>query len=234
MNRIAVIDNGVVNGIIKNVDNIPQIDFSENKCCGLNVDNEKINHGTVCAGIIKKYALDANIISIKIMSNDVRNGTIEPVIQAITFCIEQKIKLINVSLGTCHPLAIVKLGKVVKEAVENDIVIVASGDGNRSVYPASYEGVIHCRTKMRYIPMDDSCYLETLTNGKNIIVSSGAQVLHLYNGKDMITPNYSSFSTPVVTSVIWRKMQQNGADLFRVNEFLSTLIKNGNGNFRFV
>ena len=69
MNRIAIIDNGVVNGIIKNIDSIPQIDFSGNYCCGLNVDDEKINHGTVCAGIIKKYALDANIISIKIKRN---------------------------------------------------------------------------------------------------------------------------------------------------------------------
>ena len=207
--QIAVIDNGIVNGVIKNVDNIPQVGLDNKEQHHFQLEKEVINHGTLCAGIIKKYAFDANIVSLKIMPEQVRNGALNPLVDALNFCIDEGIKIANVSLGTNNPISIVLLGEIVKKALEAGIVIVASGNRHRLVYPAAYETVIYCDVNKRYIPMDDSLYLEIAPNGQKAIIASGRQKLNLNNGQKFVTPNYSSFSAPIVTSVIWRMMQEH-------------------------
>ena len=59
--RIALIDNGVDRRL---VDCEEEIDFSR-RDMEQSVRDEKYNHGTVCAGIIAKYAPSSNIISLK-------------------------------------------------------------------------------------------------------------------------------------------------------------------------
>lgn len=214
-NQIAVIDNGVINGILKNVDNIPQIDLSIQQDTNVLPEKEMINHGTVCAGIIKKYAPEANIISLKVMPECVRCCRLNSVIDAFKFCINEHIAIVNVSFGTTSPLDVILLGEIVKEAIESGIVIVASGNQYKRVYPAAYESVFYCDVNKRYIPMDDSLYFQVASNGQKAIIASGRQKLNTYNGKEFVAPNHSSFSTPVVTSVIWKIMQENKVSSFK-------------------
>ena len=58
------------------------------------------SHGTTCAAVIKKYALDAILSSVKILNDDSNKGMKTQLIRALEWCVENDIRLVNLSLGT--------------------------------------------------------------------------------------------------------------------------------------
>lgn len=108
---------------------------------------DRNGHGTHVAGIIKSVAPDVKILPIKVLG-DYGNGSYDAIVQGIYFAIEQKVDIINMSLG--GGLDYKPLHQAIKDAVKADIsVVVASGNEGDALgytdeicFPAFYEEVI--------------------------------------------------------------------------------------------
>lgn len=219
--KIAIIDNGINRSLIDNGDKISEIDFTSKNPIKYFREIEPINHGTVCAAIVRKYAQNAEIYSLKIMHEMQSRCNLNALLDAIEFCIYEDIKIVNISLGTQNPIYVAKMGEIIEKALKANIIIIAAGARNITVYPAGYKGVIYCDINEQFTNMNSKCYWELCPNGKNAIIASGKQRIQLKCGREFLTPNYASFSTPVVTASVWKKKQ--GYELFTANTLIDSI-----------
>ena len=68
--KVAVIDNGVDSRL---VDCCQEVDLSEKHWTEAS-EKEKYGHGTVCAAIIKKYAPESEIVSLKVVDESAKRS----------------------------------------------------------------------------------------------------------------------------------------------------------------
>ena len=95
-------------------------------------------HGTACAGIIRKKTPDAALYSVRIFDESLIADE-RALIAAIQWCIDNKIDVVNLSLGTTDVTFKEALQKVCRKAVDAGVILVAaeSNDGLES-YPAVF------------------------------------------------------------------------------------------------
>lgn len=138
--KVAVLDSG----INKDLDVFQGVAFEE---VNLTHPGEKIkddfNHGTPVAGIIVGEAkAKLKIYDIKLLDAQ-GNGSIDHLIEAITWCIDKQVDFINISFGIQTPNA--ELESIIEKAVEQGITIVAAAGntyGLATDYPAKLDGVL--------------------------------------------------------------------------------------------
>ena len=200
--RIALIDNGIDRSL---VDCKEEIDFSQGDI-GRRIEYEKYNHGTVCAGIITKYAPESSIISLKAVDKASDSCGVLQIKKAIEYCVAKEIRLISMSLGTRNMVDIAQLYNVIDLAIKANITIVAPGSRNLKVYPAAFSGVIYVDINDTVIGRDASSYIESCPNGLKAFIASGVQEVMFKNGEIFRTPNYSSFAVPVIASMLHNYM----------------------------
>lgn len=139
--KIAIIVSGISKFQISDVD----------KNISLLIDDEKYDlngHGTMMYSLIKGSETikgiceKCEILSIKVMSKD-ESITPEIVSNAIDYAVNQRVSVINFSLGTYSENKLVK--NSLKNAIENNIIIVSSsGDygTEEMLFPANMDDVI--------------------------------------------------------------------------------------------
>ncbi len=142
---VAVIDSGVdKNDKILREKDIEDLYYEsrEFKTCYVGKMNP---HGTEIIKVLLKEAPDIKIISIRTLREDNR-CMMSAIIQAIEFCIDKDVDVINMSLGSCSSTSsrLKELQEVCDRAIKKGIVIFAA-DNNRSgqkSYPANFSNVI--------------------------------------------------------------------------------------------
>lgn len=193
--KIAILDSGVKNN---------HLDFSNNIKSGYNFITNKVNiddnygHGTWITGIIaaqdNNYGIcgispKAELYPLKVLNNEGR-GKIEHVVNAINWCIDNELDIINISFST--PKNSKELEKAINLAIQKGIIIVASYDNNdkKASYPAQYKNVIGVKTQNKndriYI-IGDVCYAP----GNDIITTN------MKGGYEKVTGN--SIAAAIVT-----------------------------------
>ncbi len=102
---------------------------------------DSIGHGTAGIGIIARKAPDAEIYPVKIFADELVSD-VERLCAAIRWCLENKLDVVNLSLGTTEQSAADELRVICGEAAAENMRIVAatSNDGLES-FPASLPGV---------------------------------------------------------------------------------------------
>ena len=99
-------------------------------------------HGTACAGIIHKKAPDAELYSIRIF-DETLSADGHALVAAIQWATEQRVDVINLSLGTTDAAYKDVIAKACQCAVETGIILIAAehNDGVPS-YPTNLSEVI--------------------------------------------------------------------------------------------
>jgi len=125
--RVAIIDSGVnpahphVAGVAGGV--------------RISADGESPNyldyagHGTAVAGAIREKAPEALLYPVKVFDQHLRTNA-ETIIRAIDWAIENKMHVVNLSLGTVNQLHRERFGQVVARAAERNVVLVAAREMN--------------------------------------------------------------------------------------------------------
>jgi putative cell wall-binding protein len=145
---VAIIDTGV---------DLDHPDLQSQLVEGINILEEDLppqdthGHGTHVAGLIgaltnngvgvASAASKVNIMPIKVL--DGKNGDLSTLIKGIEFAIEQKVDIINLSLGSYTNRQ--SLRDVITLAYENNILVVSAVGNNSSttvIYPAYYDEVL--------------------------------------------------------------------------------------------
>jgi Subtilase family len=152
--RVGIVDTGVSNLQSTIIDNVVAgasfvegsqtiDDFPANIDSNFNgVPDEGVGHGTMVAGVILQLAPNTPLVIAKSADSD-GSGTSWSVLKGMVFCLENGVKVINVSLGSHKPLP----GFAhFLEWVEEAKVVVVSPIGNNSsemaLFPAANPTVI--------------------------------------------------------------------------------------------
>lgn len=139
---IAIIDNGICDGLLKNPISF-NMEITEDKLCKeYDCGEQVVFHGTNCAMIIEKYYPEAILNSIRIL-DDYGKGIIDKLQPALEWCYQNNIKLVNLSLGTTHYKDRENIRNVINHYANKGIIIVAASANNGyKTYPASFSNVI--------------------------------------------------------------------------------------------
>lgn len=202
--HVAIIDDGVNTDVFYNVNHlINNIEITDE----LNViqvsDSIKYNmsHGTICAEIVKQYAPNIVMSSVKILHN--MRSTKEKLVTAIEWCLKNNIDIINLSLGTEDYRDYSVIRSIVNYSYSKGIIIIAAFSNNGVItYPASLSNVIgvKCNTKKnndtgeifyRYYAMD---MIDIMTCGIRCLIDKYHTIIPI--------PLTNSYATPLVTALV--------------------------------
>ena len=207
--KVAIIDSGYSKHSDLDMNIIGGRTFTKEDNGNPNIYNDYNGHsthicGVICAnGHIKGIAPNSKLLILKVLEGN-GNGNLESVYNAINYAIDQKVNIMNVSLGC--PSDVTELHNAIKRAVNNNIIVCCaignSGDNNANTneidYPAYYPEVVSVGA------IDNSRISATFSNSNIFcdIVAPGVNIVstHLNNG--YIGLDGTSMSTPHVVGAI--------------------------------
>lgn len=137
--KVAIMDSGIdyVNSekIVKHINFVEEEDYIPTYY------EDVTGHGTAIAGIISDISPNSEIYSVRVL-NSQNKGRLDEIVQAIYWCIDNKMQVINMSFVT--PTNSIALETAIKAAVDSGIIVIgASGNAGGSVeYPAAFDDVI--------------------------------------------------------------------------------------------
>ncbi|TYQ15071.1 UNVERIFIED_CONTAM: subtilase family protein [Acetivibrio alkalicellulosi] len=208
--KIAVIDDGVYEsffniGCLENqIEITTKLEIVQQKELPLKFPN----HGSICAAIIKKYAPNAFISSIKILNNKKR-GVIDQLVRAIEWCVEKDIKIINLSLGTVYYKDSFELKKIVNTAAKKGVIIVCACSNQLIVtYPSCFSNVIGVKTDNNEVYNEQYIYNYYPNDGIDITAGSIFS-LQKTDGEFYNTQQCNSYATPFITAKVYDIINKN-------------------------
>lgn len=208
---IAVIDDGVNSLYYPIIEKLVfDLEVSRNGFIRKRSFTSNINsHGTTCAAIIKKYAPEASIGSIKILSKDSLKGNINHLIAAIKWCLDHKIFIIHLSVGSRQMVDYDKIKKIIIKLIENKhSIICALSNDMKFTIPACFSGVLSVKANISF--SDNKIFLNNEGLDAADFVASGIHELTNYLGKSEKTSSCNSFAAPIVTAHVHRLINQHG------------------------
>jgi len=138
--RVAVIDSGVhaghphIRGVAGGVTIGPEGNDPSYQ--------DVIGHGTAVMAAIQEKAPDAEYFAVRVFHSSLRT-TIDILLRAIEWSIENRMDVINLSLGTTNPAHRERFERVVERARERGIVLVSAREAEGlAALPGSLAGVI--------------------------------------------------------------------------------------------
>ncbi|MDR2360120.1 MAG: S8 family serine peptidase [Oscillospiraceae bacterium] len=157
-------------------------------------------HGTIVAGIIKKYAPDTELCSIQIFEDNTMKTIIEALAAALKWCLKMNIPIINLSLGTTDTRDFKKIRKITEKLLRNGQIIVAACNINGEyTLPAMHTGVIAVRTSAE---LTDNNYTRTDDVDGTSYTASSNHELTLSGDYIVRTQISSSYATPTITAAV--------------------------------
>jgi subtilisin family serine protease len=144
--RVAVIDSGVD-------PSHPAIDGRVSAYCAVTMDGDKpvfdlaphrdvFGHGTACAGIILSLAPEAEIVSVRVLGENLK-GTGAAFAAGVRWSIDQGFKVANLSLGTTRREFLVLFHELADTAWFSDLALVtAANNWPTPSFPSMFPSVI--------------------------------------------------------------------------------------------
>ncbi len=117
---------------------------------------DRLGHGTAVAGAIRERVPDADLFAVKVFDRRL-SARIGAILRALEWCREERMDVINLSLGTENPEHRVALEEAVRE---NGVVVSAAG-----MLPGSLAGVIG-------VEADETCPRECFRERDGIFLAS--------------------------------------------------------------
>lgn len=218
--KIAVIDDVVPKifheklNIIKSIivdDNLKCIEKSSNS---MTMSNHALN---VCA-IINKYAPTAEIINIGISDKDSIKANINKLIAGLKYCFNEKIPLVNLSMGSTSLCDDYLLRDIISRMYYNKQIIISAKSNNSFIsFPAIYPNVLSVEaTELNKSKNSKNCI------NNNIIRPSIHEII--LNGElKYKTPPSNSFAAPFLTAEIFNIINNSSKN---INDIYSNFFEN--------
>jgi subtilisin family serine protease len=156
-----------------------------------------LGHGTAVAGAIREKAPDAQLYAVKVFDR-VLTTNIEAIIRAIEWCLENRIDVINLSLGTLNPEHREVMEMAVARATNKSLVLVAAREmSGKLSFPGCLPSVI-ATAEDWHLPRN-SFRVDTLEDGPVFVASAypreipGVPKERNLNGISFAVANMSGF-----------------------------------------
>ena len=163
--RVAVIDSGVnpahphVSGAVAGGIEIRSAGTGENYL-------DFLGHGTAVCGAILEVAPRCEILAVKVFHQSL-NTTIDQLVRALEWSLDQGAGIINLSLGTANPAHRPLFDPLIARAAERGVAVVAAAmlDGMPSL-PGAMDGVVA-------VKVDDTLAPDACRKQERIVFASG-------------------------------------------------------------
>ena len=166
--RIAIVDSGAANShqdLVKITRGYDVINKTQTS--GWNVDT--ISHGSHCAGVIsgldsswgvRGFAPEAEVHACKLFPG----GQISQLIEALEYCIEKQVDVVNLSLGGAEPSEALEQQLLRAKQAGIACIVAAGNSGGPVQYPASSRNVLAVAAigRLNEFPAD-SYHVQTIT-----------------------------------------------------------------------
>jgi hypothetical protein len=210
--NIAIIDDGIVQSKY----DIGELEYNIHITAELDICEEGAgnsgllqSHGTICAAIIKKYSPEAVLSSIKILSSESMVGKKEQLVKALEWCVENDVKLINLSLGTIDFKDFYTVRDAVDNAFKAGIIIIAACS-NRDIYtcPASLPNVIGVKCDNSGLLGEGGFIYNCFSPDGIEIIASSRHNLITKSGDTITTSLCNSYAAPRITALVHDILQE--------------------------
>ena len=159
---------------------------------------DNYGHGTAVAGIITRLAPAAKIVNVRVL--DAYNACTGDVLLAgLEWALDQKIRLLNMSLATLMPVYVAKLHELCERAyVQNTIIVASKRNFGEIGYPARFSSVLS---------VDRAVYKDLLRihyRPKQVVEfdARGTAIEVLAPGGETAIQTGTSFATPHVCGMV--------------------------------
>lgn len=174
--RIAVVDSGVqpehphIDGA--RVDGGISVSGDGSVASDPDEARDRLGHGTAVAAAIQQWAPDARIVPVRVFRTALATSS-TALVSAIDWCADQRIDLINLSLGTTVDAHRPALQRAVARALEGGTIVIAAAEANGAAcFPGALAETIGVGT-------GEACPRERWSVGKtadhgSVFLASGA------------------------------------------------------------
>lgn len=228
--KIALIDSSVNDAYVKSL-----LKRGQKVIDVLKVSNQQVmpdektstdilSHATLCSKIFLDHVTcDCELIYLNIWEGDEVKANINDLCAALSWCLENDIQLINLSLGTTRLTDVPELLIIINQLIVNGVLIVAASSNQRKLtFPAAFDQVIGVKAifknrkqKAGFIyhenPIDRlqiSCYVP--------------DELLIYKGEYYHLNASNSLATSVISAKICDLLSQGYASLDEIKEQLKS------------
>lgn len=220
--HIALLDTRVYPEYYASTSLIHQIDFNDTPPSS----GVSLNHGTICLGILsqKSLSLGAEIVvsSLEILSED-NVGDTESLISAITWCEQNNVDVVNISLGSTAVHEFQRIREKVNHAYYKHGIIFVCAASNQSKlsYPAALKTVIGVNTRK---DMDEDAIEFCFDQDLGIDITACSE--HFLSDKLVITKTFcfNSYAAPLVTIMVAKALSCN-IEKRSVDDIVSWILK---------
>lgn len=218
--KVGIIDSGF-NPILEDNSSVECLKYS--KKFGFRTALEKVEneHGTEIAHILQREAPECiEILSLQVLGEN-NKCTLQALLDAIDYCMERKVDIINMSLGYTgmDSVKIDMLRERCREANRRGIAIVAAFTNEENIvsYPAAFPEVISVSSKK----VKNLFMINMHTKG--IIFSEDFVYTHI--GKRNVVRRGNSYLCPIITGWLCKFLESNQLIDNRQEQFLQFLLR---------
>lgn len=127
MITVAILDDGICSSSSPTLRHVNcSLSVSEDGTITQVKETEKSTHGTLCAAIVRLYAPDAELISLRVLDPETGKGTVNQVRYALEWCIANNVSLINLSVGSASNNDWMSLRSTISKLTAKNIPLVCA------------------------------------------------------------------------------------------------------------
>lgn len=211
MYKVAFIDDGIMDDIQEEPKQVKkykvingEIQEREKNCSEF-----CLSHGTMCFWVFSEYISDKEFIlyDIQILNELTSSGKMEDLLKALQFCFDEKVNLINMSLGNIHYINNV-CDKVLEKLYNSGTIMVAAqNNSNQLTYPACSQYVYGVtRDYVGVLKKNQFCYIGGKSDKIDII--SHCEFYDIETNHGILMGKQNSFSAPYISALIYNEMKK--------------------------
>ncbi len=164
--------------------------------------NDVFGHGTACAGQIRRFAPEADLVSVQVLGGNLKANS-QSLLTALRWLTTQDIHLINLSLSTMRQELALLMSHAVDDLYARKILCVCARGYHRTgkAYPTNFSGTVGVSFK-QLAPSQ----LEFRPNDNTAFDAAGIKVKVAWNESGIREVDGSSFACPLVAGLAARIM----------------------------
>ena len=224
---IAFIDSGINVDFIKNflspeqhIDSVLTVKDGEIIASGDRNTNVLLHASICCKLFLENYNGNARMHFLELLDEDACKGDIDSLARALSWCLENDVDIINLSIGTTRMSDAAKLFDVIEKLIaKKTVVVAANSNEGKMTFPAFFSDVYGVRAIKKEGSHAQFIYTTDSKDGISINCYVDDQTL-CYKGTVYSTPCSNSLAAPIISAKICDFLNGDVGSVDGVRNFL--------------